>query len=153
MTPFTLLSSGNYQFPETVHNKNADPQAHTISDHSHRWLISCSARAFALPPCSLVDQRHIMGVIHVESEAQFNQLKASSGTFGCAAAVIVDFSAEVCATLLGCLFCNARTPEPEITFVTHISKPWLAESLTQLHDVRHVCSAVVWSMQDDWAHF
>jgi hypothetical protein len=43
-----------------------------------------------------------MGVIHIESEAQFNQLKQSSGAFGSPAAVVVDFSAEVCLCTVPC---------------------------------------------------
>jgi hypothetical protein len=36
-----------------------------------------------------------MSVVHIKSDAEFNTLKNSSGTFGAPAAVIVDFSAEV----------------------------------------------------------
>lgn len=74
-----------------------------------------------------------MGVIHVESEAQFNELKASSGTFGSPAAVIVDFSAEWCGPckMIGPIFEQLSNQYPNVKFAK--------VDVDELQDVASAC--------------
>jgi len=74
-----------------------------------------------------------MGVIHVKSEAEFNQLKSSSGTFGSPAAVIVDFSAEWCGP------CKAIAPIFEQLSNSYPTVKFCKVDVDELQDVASAC--------------
>lgn len=74
-----------------------------------------------------------MSVVHIKSEAEFNTLKNSSGTFGAPAAVIVDFSAEWCGP------CKAIAPVFEKLATQYTSVKFCKIDVDELQDVASAC--------------